>query len=461
MNDLGLRLVRTSALAALVIPALAGCAGADGKEPADEQVAKGSEAVTELVLHVQPSAKRMKVYRVVSESVAAANPHLVKRLPGSEPLAMIDANLCQDGTAGSSDPTLCGLTAGTQTVELVTDDASINTNSGCPSGYQTNSFCGDVTLNSFWNAPLNNTYAQVTAVFDGTGATVTGHEGWNVDSPGATGLSNSLGLWQHQSPSIDTSHFSNGSTGVMLPGVANGGKRTWVFKNPDNADVYYRIKVWASQSYSQYSLGTAFHSFVDACTVGSGESKVTLTNTGTGLPLNQPAVTNQRASFSLPFAFTFYGQRLAAGTSFTVSKWGNIGLGGTNASTSDTNLALPNTGAPRPGVFVFWDHLRWATSGSRGLCAKLTGAAPNRQLAVTWKRVGFNGNDASFMTFSTVFNESTEEIWFQYPTMAGSSTFGGATVGAQNDTGTAAATGSTATQGTFPSGTYKALLPLP
>ncbi len=454
-------LVRYSTFAALVIPGLVGCVGVDGKEP-DEPLLEGNQAVSEFVLHVSPSTRTAKIYRVVSQAVAAAHPDIVKTIPGAQPLAMIDANLCQDGNQGTSDPTLCGLSAGTQTVELVTE--SVNTNAGCPTGYQTNSFCADVTLNSFWSEPLNFTNVQVVAIFDGNGATVTGYEGWNVDASGPTGLSNSLGLWRHQSPSIDTTHFSNGSTGVMLPGVANGGKRTWVFKSPGTVDVYYRLKVWASQTYKNYSIGTAFHSFIDACTVGTDESVVPLTGLGTGLTITQPAVTNQVVRFSLPFDFTFYGQRLPAGTAFTASKWGNVGLGGVNATTSDTNLALPNGTTTRPGVFIFWDRVVWASSGAvgtRGLCAKLTGAEPNRQLAVTWKKVGFSGGDASFMTFSTVFNESTEEIWLQYPTMAGASPYGGATVGAQNDTGTVAATGSLSTLSNFPSGTYKVLLPLP
>lgn len=463
MSNPSLGFLRFSWVVALALPfTAAGCLG-DGTESLPSgpsggvtSPAVGHQAFREYILHVQPKAKRATIHLVPISRAGASN---------LSPQALIDANLCSDGVSGSNDPTQCGFTAGTQTVELVTDSSSVVDTFGtsasgtCPA----NSFCADVTLNSFWTNPLNFTYAQITAITDASGAALSGHSASNSDSAGRTGLSNSLGLWQYQSASLTSSHFANGATGVMLSGTANGAKKTWKFANPDDADTYVRVRVMAAQTYSSYQLTSGtIPAYSDACTTVTGETTVTL-NSGS-LPLTQPANTNSVANFAVPFAFTFWGTRYDTTKTWTVTKWGNVGLGSVAATTSNTNVALPSTSAPHPGVFIFWDKVVWTNTTPRGLCAKLGGTAPNRQLFISWKNVGYTGG-GSPMTFGLVFNESSEEIWYSYKTMVGAST-DGATVGAQDDAGTTAATGGDSAANTtghlqLASGTKLVLQPSP
>src|SRR5436309_3475538 len=125
-------LVRAGRFVALaaVAASLAGCAvgepAPDVGEPAAHQV------LEEFVLHLQPARRRASIERVGRPAQ-----------PGAMPQAIADVNVCQDGVPGSSDPTKCGLAAGTPTVELVTDQSTLTDSfgtgavNGCPAG----SFC--------------------------------------------------------------------------------------------------------------------------------------------------------------------------------------------------------------------------------------------------------------------------------------------------------------------------------
>lgn len=428
----------------------AGClGGGESTETVDLGTpAPGQQAMQEMVIHFQPKLRKAKVYRVLPSAKGKAG-------PGISPLAETDVNLCNDGTTGSNNPVTCGYAAGTQTVELVTDSASVVDTYGtaasgsCPA----NSFCADVTMNSFWNKALNNTYVQITAITNSSGTALSGHSGTNSDATFG-GLSNSLGLWQYQSSTFDTTHSTIGVTGVMGSGTANGATRTWVFANPDDADTYVRIKVFATTTYSSYSVGTPFvYNAIDAC---SGST---------------PANSNSTFTKTLPFSFTYWGTTT---TTINYNKWGMASFGSSTGATIldgtvssnqtklDANQALPSTlaQAPHPAAFIFWDQLRWASSGTAGLCYKTLGTAPNRQAAITWKNVGFAGT-GPFQTFTMVINEGSEEIWFNYDSMSGTSPNGGATMGGQNEAGTIKATGSTSASLTFASGTMRTLLPSP
>ena len=67
------------------------------------------------------------------------------------------------------------------TLELV-NNGSPSTNAGCPVGFQSNTFCGNVTMRSFYaGRSLNNAYLQVTKIADTNDADLSGHAGVNSD----------------------------------------------------------------------------------------------------------------------------------------------------------------------------------------------------------------------------------------------------------------------------------------
>lgn len=464
--------VRVSAFGMFGLAALlVGCSGSDGDPTSiDDPGPRAGESVGEFLVHVQPRLGKVTFRRLSPKAVEAQANH---RGPGLSPQVMADVNLQQDDVPGSGPA---------DSVELVTDSVVNTYGTGAQGSCPANSICADVTLNSFWTRTLNNTYVELTSITDSTGQPITGHSGTNSDAVPTTCKngcpSNSLGLWKYQSPSVDTSHFTNGSTGVVAPGAANGATRTWVLANPDDAETYIWMRVLASTTYTNYSVGFAMPAYMDACTVGAGETQLGIFAPTGGRALTQPAQPNLQANFrayvKLPFQFTFYGVNYPANTGRVYfSRGGNatfsIGDAGGNALPSiSNNSALPTT-SPSPAIFPFWDNLAWSsqspTSTSAGLCAKTIGsAAPNRQVVISWQHVAANGNASTgpFVSFSVVLNEGSEEIWFNYggTTSGPGSSAWSATIGAQDSGGTTVAAGST-TVSAFPASSRKVLLPLP
>jgi hypothetical protein len=429
-------------LSALLALPLAGCAVADDEAAEDVGPPGNHEVIEEFVLHVQPRLHLATLTRVVPQAAAGLGP------PGLMPQAETSVNLCQDGTPGTSNPLLCGLPAGTQTVELVTTQSSINTDAGCPSGYTTNSFCASVILNSFWNRSLPFTYVQVTAITSDSGVAMSGHSAINSDAT-AYGLSNSLGLWAYNSPS---------ATGAFLGQAPyNTATREWVFANPDNADTNIQLRVVAATTFSSYpGFETLLHPYINACTGGT-----------------QLATSVTESTQTLPFPFTLYGTTYDGTTNpqrVSFSKVGVMTLGSTADTLVTGNVKLPScattpcASAPKPAIFPFWDNLTYTT---KGMCYASGGTAPNRTFAVSWNAMNFgNGTPASdrpaSMTFGAVLHEGTNDIDFVYDSMTGPSSRskgGKATVGVQNETATVATT--TFDDAAYTTNTSKTLVPSP
>ncbi|APR85422.1 bacillopeptidase F [Minicystis rosea] len=444
----------------------AGCSGTESQPTDEGTLQPGQQAFGEYILHVQPKTRKMTLTRLSHAALALESSRANAQGPRLSPQAMFDANLQSDDTSGSGPA---------DSVELVTDDASWEDTFGtaasstCPA----NAICADVTLNSFWSKTLNFTYAQITSIVDSNGDPVGAHAALNSDAPSNTGLDASLGLWLYQSAAIDATHGSINSTasapgaqGVMLPGAANGAKKKWKLANPDDADVYYRLRVVAATSYTNYNIAKLTYrttpTYIDGCSLGTGE---------TGLPIKQssnnttlatsPTLASSVAQLyvALPFQFTFYGTTYSSSNGrVNFSKFGNVTLSNGVASGGEipslaNNVALPSTSAPRASFSPWWDNTVIAANG--GMCAKLVGSSPNRQLVLSWKRMALsgNGNGGPFVTFSAVLNESTDEIWFNYGTLNGSAGGWSATYGAQNAAGNLAAIGSVGSASTFPNGT--------
>jgi hypothetical protein len=116
-------------------------------------------------------------------------------------------------------------------------------------------------------------------------------------------------------------------------------------------------------------------------------------------------------AMALPFAFTFLG---ASQTHFWVTTNGELGFGTSVAPPSfgDVSCPLADATITSPMVFAYAGDLRLNLPGG-AVCIATTGAAPNRQLVVTWKDLAFyelsNGGD-SHLTFSAVLDEATHAI---------------------------------------------------
>ena len=141
----------------------------------------------------------------------------------------------------------------------------------------------------------------------------------------------------------------------------------------------------------------------------------------------------------LPFDFVFYGQNYFDAV---VSTNGYLTfLGDGNAA---ANTALPARSAPPAMVACFWDDLDLRGAGE--LYYETLGAAPFRRFVLTWTdaKVG-NAADAPTLDFSMLLYEGSSVIECRYGAMrgGGSGTSGlSATIGLQNESGTAATTAS-------------------
>jgi hypothetical protein len=147
--------------------------------------------------------------------------------PGLDPQELTDLPVTQDGTPGSGPA---------NSVEMVNN--SLGYNGACPAGYQSNSFCANVTLRHFYDLSLSNVFVQVTAIKDMANAPLAGHAALNSDAA-SLGLDSSLGLWTFTSSGA-------ANAGILGKSPSNFGSRDWVFANPDGVDFQVTLRVVAS-----------------------------------------------------------------------------------------------------------------------------------------------------------------------------------------------------------------------
>jgi hypothetical protein len=221
-------LLSSVALAAVSASSLAGCAGDDepspaASTPAPRPAGTPRTVVGSYVAHLRPKARSLTFERIASPHTATAT----TTAPGLSPQNESTIPIVQNGVPDSGPA---------DTVELVTN--SVGTDAECPTGYQTNSFCGNVTLRHFYPMGLSAAYVQVTAINDDSGNPLSGHSAMNSDAS-AFGLDNSLGLWEHTAPGMPFN-------GMLDVSPNNAGTRDWVFNNPDGADINVVLNVVAS-----------------------------------------------------------------------------------------------------------------------------------------------------------------------------------------------------------------------
>jgi hypothetical protein len=113
-------------------------------------------------------------------------------------------------------------------------------------------------------------------------------------------------------------------------------------------------------------------------------------------------------TFTLPFAFTFYGQNYAAGSVGWVSINGLLGFDLSNASDYCCDSTYSN-GAPLntilPGSFDLYGSVSTQTDGAPG----------HRELVFTWDGNEFDPNsDGAVNRFQAILHETSNDIEFQY-----------------------------------------------
>lgn len=415
------------------VTVLLGCAGAptvDVNPPVEAPpVTTNSASLGDFVAHVSPREKSITFQRI-------------KRQRGGSTLSPQDLDNATDTLTIDNDGSEG--TGSTDTVELVTNTVGDNFSGDvygttCPGS---NQFCANVTLRNFYPRSLSNVFVQVTAIHDGTGVDLPSHDAVNSDAS-ELGLDNTHGLWKYTGSSVTAA----GVLGQNSP--YNAGSVDWSFDNPDDADTYIVLSVFAGLIYTDYSVGGSSASFVDACALGS-------------------STTSSSASQSMPFVFGLWD---TASATVNFNERGMITLGGTGGTASGANVCLPDGSAPAPAIFAFWDDLTLGAGGQ--MCWTTVGSEPNRQFVVEWSGLDFASDDpgstdvGSTLTFEAILSEGTNTVDLVYDTMSppgGSSstrpTGTSATVGTQDSSGSSSP-GATCGSGSYGSGSAYSLAPIP
>lgn len=194
-----------------------GAAACDGLEAVAPTPPSAGVVTADFRAHLQPGAEKLFFERLGARSSA----------PGVKPQDLTDLQITQDTIPGSGPA---------NSLELVTN--SVGFNAECPAGYQSNSFCGNVTFRHFYDLSLSDVHVQVTKVTDVNDVVITGHGGINND-PSLHGLDASQGLWKYTSAAASTD-------GVVDRAPDNQATRDWVFADPDGADTYIYLRAVAS-----------------------------------------------------------------------------------------------------------------------------------------------------------------------------------------------------------------------
>ncbi len=358
--------------------------------PAPVAIPGLGHVVGEYVLQIRPSQRTAKLIHLKPGASSQ---------PGFNPESVDSISIEQDNNPG---------TGTVNNVELNT--TSVQYGTACPSG-KAASFCGTVTLGSFYTRPLNNVFAQVTSITDSNGNPLTGHSSINSDSA-PSGWSQpvdaSLGLWKYTGAGMAT-----GAVGTTA--TSKFGTRIWEFADPDGQNTNIYLRVLASLKYSNYARSTSTAAWVDACgTTGHTSIKPT---TGFG-------------ATTIPFPFTFYDQ--AAATKINYNRDGMFTIG-TTTPTDSNNTGYPTTPVSvtlpenpsaksvRPGAYVFWDGLNYGAGGAICTVVDPASAAPQRRFVTTWKNMKFfgSGNGTSVLYFSAILSEGSDTIDMIYNSMTG------------------------------------------
>lgn len=128
------------------------------------------------------------------------------------------------------------------------------------------------------------------------------------------------------------------------------------------------------------------------------------------------------ANFELPFPFTLYDgtyDRAVVGSNGYILLY-KTGQAAPTAPADNTNLGP----AIKPGIYVFWDDL--AYDGGDGVCVAVSGTKPNRLFTVTWSNAKVSKSQPAKgtwstekITYSAVWQETTDRLFFNYNAPSG------------------------------------------
>jgi subtilisin family serine protease len=133
---------------------------------------------------------------------------------------------------------------------------------------------------------------------------------------------------------------------------------------------------------------------------------------------------------TLPFTIPFYGVNYNA---ITITTNGSAAFG--TASATQSNVPIPNTGAPNGAIYPLWDDL--FVDGLAGIYTGVIGTAPHRKFVIDWRNVRSFFDSTQRLSFAAELGEDGG-ITYRYKDVTGSSYATGtsATIGLENETGT-------------------------
>ncbi len=341
------------------------------------------EVVAELVGHYSHATGRLTFTRRGESGAAAGLPR-----PGFSPISTNNVSL-DDNSTGAAGPATVG-------------------GNGCAGGQ----ICALVTLSNDSARQIENPHVEI------------------IDMTGGATLAN---------PSTLPAGYPTSSTGVggwgYSPVAAGGsGAAFWAFNTSGEADFSFNVKVWGSYTRTAYTpshvvvappqtIGTISAAanvvaanaawndtnppWRDACLSGSVVDGIL-----GGAPLSSIS-TFDYGAIEVPFPFTLYStQFVPDGSSLLqVTTNGAISYDGVDDS---PNTAIGS--AVARSIFPYWDEGLSITNGQ--ICAGLdpTSDSPNRRFLVTWKQAQRDvaGNTNTRLSFSVVFQESTDNVYFLY-----------------------------------------------
>ncbi len=143
---------------------------------------------------------------------------------------------------------------------------------------------------------------------------------------------------------------------------------------------------------------------------------------------------------ALPFPITLYS---SSSSRLVVNTNGLLTFNPADCGTSSTspcyqNATVPGPPAPPDLIAPFWDDLIISTTLNTGIYTDVRGTAPARSFVIEWRNATFFNDPTASVTFQAILHEQSNQIDFEYATLAGSVGMGNnATVGIQNHTQTA------------------------
>jgi hypothetical protein len=166
---------------------------------------------------------------------------------------------------------------------------------------------------------------------------------------------------------------------------------------------------------TRYTQTASPQAYIDACAAA-------------GRVVLLPSLDDSVATTSIPFAFRFWDQNIAAGSAISVSTNGNFQFGA--GGSPSLSGSIPSASVPNNMVAPYWGDNYTSASG---ICVATVGSAPNRQFVVEWRNAYHcctEGN--ATLTFEAILTETSNTIDFVYTTMTNART---STVGLEDSTG--------------------------